>query len=200
MADTTHAVLRDQLQEERDRLRDQLQRLGHGAGARARLRRELRRLGAGHRRARRGRGARRSARRDPEGDRGRPRQVRRRHLRRVRELPPAHRRSPARGDAGGARSASTAFATTLSPSHRRCREHRLRAGGHLLRLPGRRGDPPRDQPRRRRVVVRRRHREAGRPPHAQPDPAHRPGRVDRDAGDGRAARRCRCSRGRSRCR
>jgi DnaK suppressor protein len=34
MADTTHAVLRDQLQEERDRLRDQLQRLGHGAGRR----------------------------------------------------------------------------------------------------------------------------------------------------------------------
>ena len=34
MADTTHAVLRDQLQEERDRLRDQLQRLGHGPGAR----------------------------------------------------------------------------------------------------------------------------------------------------------------------
>jgi DnaK suppressor protein len=34
MADTTHAVLRDQLQEERDRLRDQLERLGHGTGAR----------------------------------------------------------------------------------------------------------------------------------------------------------------------
>jgi DnaK suppressor protein len=34
MADTTHAVLRDQLHEERDRLRDQLSRLGHGAGAR----------------------------------------------------------------------------------------------------------------------------------------------------------------------
>jgi RNA polymerase-binding transcription factor DksA len=34
MADTTHAVLRDQLQEERDRLRDQLERLGHGSGAR----------------------------------------------------------------------------------------------------------------------------------------------------------------------
>ncbi|MEX1006720.1 MAG: TraR/DksA C4-type zinc finger protein [Acidimicrobiia bacterium] len=33
MADTTHAVLRDQLQEERDRLRDQLQRLGRGSGA-----------------------------------------------------------------------------------------------------------------------------------------------------------------------
>jgi RNA polymerase-binding transcription factor DksA len=34
MADTTHAVLRDQLQDERDRLRDQLERLGHGTGAR----------------------------------------------------------------------------------------------------------------------------------------------------------------------
>src|SRR5439155_21404807 len=34
MADTTYAVLRDQLQEERDRLRDQLQRLGQGPGAR----------------------------------------------------------------------------------------------------------------------------------------------------------------------
>ena len=34
MADTTHAVLRDQLQEERDRLRDQLERLGRGSGAR----------------------------------------------------------------------------------------------------------------------------------------------------------------------
>ncbi len=33
MSDTTDAVLRDQLQEERDRLRDQLQRLGHGPGA-----------------------------------------------------------------------------------------------------------------------------------------------------------------------
>ena len=30
MADTTHAVLRDQLQEERARLREQLSRLGHG--------------------------------------------------------------------------------------------------------------------------------------------------------------------------
>jgi DnaK suppressor protein len=34
MAETTYTVLRDQLQEERDRLRDQLQRLGHGQGAR----------------------------------------------------------------------------------------------------------------------------------------------------------------------
>ncbi len=33
MSDTTDAVLRGQLQEERDRLRDQLQRLGHGEGA-----------------------------------------------------------------------------------------------------------------------------------------------------------------------
>ena len=33
MSDTTDAVLRGQLQEERDRLRDQLQRLGHGDGA-----------------------------------------------------------------------------------------------------------------------------------------------------------------------
>ena len=33
MSDTTDAVLRGQLQEERDRLRDQLQRLGHGPGA-----------------------------------------------------------------------------------------------------------------------------------------------------------------------
>ena len=61
MADTTHAVLRDQLQEERDRVREQLARLGHGDGADARLRRELRRLGPGHRRARRGRGARRAS-------------------------------------------------------------------------------------------------------------------------------------------
>jgi DnaK suppressor protein len=30
MADTTHAVLRDQLQEERSRVREQLARLGHG--------------------------------------------------------------------------------------------------------------------------------------------------------------------------
>ena len=30
MSDTTDAMLRGQLQEERDRLRDQLQRLGHG--------------------------------------------------------------------------------------------------------------------------------------------------------------------------
>lgn len=30
MAETTHAVLREQLQEERDRLRDQLERLGQG--------------------------------------------------------------------------------------------------------------------------------------------------------------------------
>jgi len=34
MADSTNAVLRDQLQEERDRLRDQLERLGHGTGVR----------------------------------------------------------------------------------------------------------------------------------------------------------------------
>ena|SRR5947209_5570573 len=34
MADTTYAVLRDQLHEERERLREQLQRLGHGPGAR----------------------------------------------------------------------------------------------------------------------------------------------------------------------
>ncbi|HEY7106903.1 MAG TPA: TraR/DksA C4-type zinc finger protein [Acidimicrobiia bacterium] len=34
MADTSHAVLRDQLAEERDRLVDQLERLGHGAGTR----------------------------------------------------------------------------------------------------------------------------------------------------------------------
>ena len=34
MADTSHAVLRDQLQGERDRLRDQLERLGQGTGAR----------------------------------------------------------------------------------------------------------------------------------------------------------------------
>ena len=34
MADTTYAVLRDQLQDERDRLRDQLERLGQGSGAR----------------------------------------------------------------------------------------------------------------------------------------------------------------------
>jgi len=33
MSDTTDAMLRGQLQEERDRLRDQLQRLGHGEGA-----------------------------------------------------------------------------------------------------------------------------------------------------------------------
>lgn len=30
MADTSHAVLRDQLQEERTRLRDQLRQMGHG--------------------------------------------------------------------------------------------------------------------------------------------------------------------------
>jgi RNA polymerase-binding transcription factor DksA len=30
MAETSHAVLRDQLEEERARLRDQLERLGHG--------------------------------------------------------------------------------------------------------------------------------------------------------------------------
>src|SRR5215471_11394417 len=34
MADTTYSVLRDQLQGERDRLRDQLERLGQGTGAR----------------------------------------------------------------------------------------------------------------------------------------------------------------------
>jgi len=34
MAETIYAVLRDQLQEERDRLRAQLQQLGHGPGAR----------------------------------------------------------------------------------------------------------------------------------------------------------------------
>jgi RNA polymerase-binding transcription factor DksA len=34
MADTTHAVLRDQLGAERDRLRDQLERLGRGTGTR----------------------------------------------------------------------------------------------------------------------------------------------------------------------
>jgi DnaK suppressor protein len=33
MADTTYAVLRDQLEEERDRVREQLSRLGHGADA-----------------------------------------------------------------------------------------------------------------------------------------------------------------------
>jgi DnaK suppressor protein len=33
MADTSHAVLRDQLQEERARLREQLARLGHGDDA-----------------------------------------------------------------------------------------------------------------------------------------------------------------------
>ena len=33
MADTSHAVLRDQLQEERSRVREQLARLGHGDDA-----------------------------------------------------------------------------------------------------------------------------------------------------------------------
>ena len=53
----SHAVLRDQLQEERDRLRRAASRRS-GAARPARLRRELRRLGTGHRRARRDRCAR----------------------------------------------------------------------------------------------------------------------------------------------
>ena len=70
-------------------------------------------------------------------------------------------RGPARGDAGGAALHHLRVATSLSRHASWTPISQQR--GHLLRLPRRRGHPPRDQPRRRRAVVRRRHREgAGR--------------------------------------
>ena len=88
-------------------------------------------------------------------------QVRRGHLRR-RASPAASTiaRGPARGDAGGPALHQLRVAASLS-RHRTSLD--LQQRGHLLRLPRRRGHPPRDQPRRRRAVVRRRHRQgAGR--------------------------------------
>ena len=82
--------------------------LGRRPG-RARLRRGLRRLGPGHRRAGRGRRAGRHAPRDAARDRGRARQVRRRHVRAVRALRerrsarPGSRRCPRRASASPAR-------------------------------------------------------------------------------------------------
>ena len=94
----------------------------------------------------------------------------------------ADRRGPARGDAGGPPLHHLRVAAPVD------RVWAVEQTVILLRLPGRRGHPPRDQPRRRRALVRRRHREAGRAPDAQPDPAHRPVRVDHPARDGRARR------------
>ncbi len=78
MTETSQQLLRDQLQEERDTVREQLarprsRRSRRPRRRRPRLRRELRRLRPGHRRAGRGRSAVRAAARDAAGHRGRAR-------------------------------------------------------------------------------------------------------------------------------
>ena len=201
MTETSQQPLRDQLQEERDRVREQLANLGHRDDSRAST----------------------STRTSPTPARSPPSGARSRRCRvSSRESAPGRSRTPWPSfDAGTYGECESAASGSPRPGSRRCprpgsasaarrkgatrltrctlRAHR-RADVHLLRLPGRRGHPARDQPRRGRAVVRRRTaKEAGRLT-LNPLPAHRPVRLDRAPGDGRDRRGSRCSATPSRCR
>jgi len=108
MTETSQQLLRDQLQEERDRVRDQLANLGHDASADsggAALDFDENFADSGQVTAERG---------EVEALSGQLREVRRRHVRRVRVLSAAHHRGPPRGDAGGTALHQLRVATSLA--------------------------------------------------------------------------------------
>ena len=152
MSETTDAVLRGQLQAERDRLRDQLQRLGHGD-----RRRRSTSTRTSPTRARSPPSGARST-RSPASSTRRSRTSRTRSPSSTR-APTASARTAASAIAEARLEAMPAarlcidlrFAASLSAAESRVREHRLEQAVIYFGCLDRRGHPARDQPRRRRA-------------------------------------------------
>ena len=118
MAETSHTLLRDQLQEERSRLQEQLAPLGHGDDPNLDFDENF--ADSGQVTAERGEVEALSGQLSEtlHRHRGRARQVRRRHLRRVRVVPPTHPRGATRGHAGRAPVHRIRVAAALSATRR----------------------------------------------------------------------------------